>query len=167
MDACRGAEIAVPVISSGGTPDMWSDEGLGPVTEYRAGTYIYNDRSLVGRGAASLDRCALTVMATVVSRPTDTRAILDAGSKALTSDLLGMEGYGMVLEYPEAALYQLNEEHGLTDVSGCRRAPAVGERVRVLPNHACVVSNLFDRVHLVSGNQLLGALPVEARGRSA
>ncbi|WP_235911900.1 alanine racemase [Mesorhizobium xinjiangense] len=165
--AIRAAGLDVPVVTTGGSPDMWSDEGLAPVSEYRAGTYIYNDRSLLARGTAALDECAMTVLATIVSRPTADRAIIDAGSKALTSDLLGLDGYGMVLEHPQAVLYQLNEEHGLLDVSRCTTPPRVGERVRVLPNHACVVANLVDRVMIVSEGRLLGALAVDARGRSA
>ena len=164
--ACRSAGLDVPVVSSGGSPDMWKDEGLAPVTEYRAGTYIYNDRALLSRGTADLDQCAMTVLATVVSRPTPGRAIIDAGSKALTSDLLGLDGYGQVLEHPEAVIYQLNEEHGLIDVSRCAAPPEVGDRVHILPNHTCVVSNLFDRMFIVSGGRLAGALPVEARGKS-
>jgi len=166
IDACKAVGIAVPVVSSGGSPDMWSDEGLAPVTEYRAGTYIYNDRALLNHGTATLDQCAMTVLATVVSRPTADRAIIDAGSKALTSDLLGLDGYGMVLEHPEARIYQLNEEHGLIDISACATKPEVGDRIHVLPNHTCVVTNLFDRLYVVSGGALLGALPVDARGRS-
>lgn len=164
--ACEADGLEVPAISSGGSPDMWLDEGLSQVTEYRAGTYIYNDRALLSRGTASLDRCAMTVLATVVSRPTPDRAIIDAGSKALTSDLLGLNGHGMVLEHPEAVIYQLNEEHGLVDVSNCATKPNVGDRLHILPNHTCVVSNLFDNMFVVSGGALVGALPVEARGKS-
>jgi D-serine deaminase-like pyridoxal phosphate-dependent protein len=163
---CLDAGIAVPTVSSGGSPDMWKDEGLAPITEYRAGTYIYNDRSLIARGAATLEQCAMTVLATVVSRPTATRAIIDAGSKALTSDLLGLDGHGLVIEHPEAVLYKLNEEHGLLDVSNCPTPPAIGDRVHVLPNHTCVVANLFDELFIVSNGLLAGALPVDARGRS-
>lgn len=164
--ACRSAGLEVPVVSSGGSPDMWKDDGLEPVTEYRAGTYIYNDRALLTRGTASLDQCAMTVLATVVSRPAPERAIVDAGSKALTSDLLGLKDHGLVIEHPEAALYQLHEEHGIMDVSRCAAPPKVGDRVHIVPNHTCVVSNLFDRVFIVSGGRLAGALPVEARGKS-
>ncbi len=166
INACHAAGLEVPVVSTGGSPDMWSDEGLAPVTEYRAGTYIYNDRALLSRGTATLDQCAMTVLATVVSRPTTDRAIIDAGSKALTSDLLGLDGYGLVLEHPEAKIYQLNEEHGLVDVSACAAQPAVGDRIHVLPNHTCVVTNLFDRLCVVVEGKLLGALAVDARGRS-
>ena len=105
----------------------------------------------------------MTVLATVVSRPTPGRAIIDAGSKALTSDLLGLDGYGMVIEHPDAVIYQLNEEHGLLDVSRCATPPAVGDRVRILPNHTCVVSNLFDRIFVVSG----GSWPAPCRWRRA
>lgn len=166
ITACKAAGLDVPVVSSGGSPDMWKDEGLAPVTEYRAGTYIYNDRALLSRGTAAPDQCAMTVLATVVSRPTPDRAIIDAGSKALTSDLLGLEGYGQILEHPEAVIYQLNEEHGLIDVSRCATPPKVGDRVHILPNHTCVVTNLFDRLFVTSGGELVGALPVEARGKS-
>jgi D-serine deaminase-like pyridoxal phosphate-dependent protein len=166
ITACKAAGLDVPVVSSGGSPDMWKGEGLAPVTEYRAGTYIYNDRALLSRDTATLDQCAMTVLATVVSRPTPDRAIVDAGSKALTSDLLGLEGHGMVLEHPEAVIYQLNEEHGLIDVSKCATPPNVGDRVHILPNHTCVVSNLFDRMFVVNDGRLVGALPVEARGKS-
>ena len=164
--ACQEAGIKVPVVTSGGSPDMWLDEGLDIVTEYRAGTYIYNDRSLIARGAASLESCAMTVLATVVSCPADGRVILDAGSKALTSDLLGLEWYGMIVEHPEAQIYQLNEEHGLVDTSKCASQPKVGDRVHVVPNHTCVVANLFDRLGIVSGGKLAGLLPVDARGMS-
>ncbi|MEO4001980.1 alanine racemase [Mesorhizobium sp. CAU 1732] len=167
LSACRTAGLEVATVSSGGSPDMWSDEGLMPVTEYRAGTYIYNDRALLARGTATPAQCAMSILATVVSRPTPDRAIIDAGSKALTSDLLGLDGYGSVIEHPEAVIYQLNEEHGLIDVSSCAKPPKVGDRIHVLPNHTCVVSNLFDEVFIVSSGKLVGSLPVDARGKSA
>jgi D-serine deaminase-like pyridoxal phosphate-dependent protein len=59
----------------------------------------------------------------------------------------------------------LSEEHGNLDCSADPGALAVGDRVRILPNHACVVSNLFDVVHLVSGDRVVDVVPVAARGR--
>jgi D-serine deaminase-like pyridoxal phosphate-dependent protein len=158
--AAAGLEAAT--VSSGGTPDMWRDEGLAPLTEYRAGTYIYNDRSLVAGGTAAPADCALHVLATVVSRPAPGRAIIDAGSKALTSDLLGLSGYGVTAE--GAPVAALSEEHGILDVSGLARPPGVGEMVRILPNHVCPVSNLYDRVAVVRGGECLGLARVDARG---
>lgn len=158
------AGLRPEIVSSGGTPDMWRS-GDAVVTEHRPGTYIYLDRSQVARGVGGFDECALTVLATVVSRPTPDRGVIDAGSKALTSDLLGMEGFGRLVEYPDAAVTGLSEEHGVVDLSACAAKPAIGERVRVIPNHACVVSNLFDTVTLVSGGAVVETVPVAARGR--
>lgn len=151
-------------ISSGGTPNMWRAHEVSCATEHRAGTYIYNDRSLIAAGIATVEDCALTVLATVVSRPTETRAIIDAGSKILTSDLLGLAGYGLVVNAPDAKLIGLSEEHGTLDLSACTWRPQIGERVQIIPNHACVVSNMVDEVWLRQGNNLVKT-PVAARGK--
>src|SRR5262245_25490702 len=163
-DLALQAGLETRVISTGGTPDMWNDEGLGIATEYRAGTYIYFDRSLAERGTCSYDDCALKVLATVVSRPTNERALIDAGSKALTSDMLGLQGYGVVTALDKAQIYNMSEEHGFLDISGPARKPEVGELVRITPNHVCPVSNLYDRVVFIRGNEVLGAVKVDARG---
>jgi D-serine deaminase-like pyridoxal phosphate-dependent protein len=158
-----GDGIEVPRITSGNTPDMWRTE-TSIATERRPGTYIYFDRTQVKVGAASLDDCALTVLATVVSRPTPTRAVLDSGSKSLSSDIApGLDGYGLIAG-TDLTLTFLNEEHGVIEAA----TPidlTVGERVRIIPNHACVVSNLFDVVHLVSGDRVVATESVAARGR--
>lgn len=164
-DLCLKAGLDVPVITSGGSPDMWSDEGLSHLTEYRAGTYVYFDRSLVARGTCSYGDCALHVLATVVSCPTPERAIIDAGTKALTSDLLGLAGYGVVTELGEAKVYAANEEHGYLDTGHITQKPKVGDLVRVTPNHVCPVTNLFDEVVFVQGSKVLGAASVDARGK--
>jgi D-serine deaminase-like pyridoxal phosphate-dependent protein len=164
--AFEGADMAIPAVTTGGTPDIWHmDEAARVATEYRPGTYIYMDRSQVAAGAATFDDCALTVLATVVSRPTPDRAIIDAGSKALTSDLLGLTGYGHVVEYPEAKVVGLSEEHGTLDLSACASKPAIGDVVRIIPNHCCPVTNLFDRVHLIRDQALVETMDVAARGK--
>ena len=120
-------------------------------TELRAGTYVFGDRRLAAEGIVSLEDCALRIVSTVVSRPTPDRAILDAGSKTLSSDVLpGLEdaAYGLVVEYPDGVLRSLSEEHGIVDVSGCKRKPELGEVITIVPNHACAAINLHDRVAL-------------------
>ena len=164
-DAIALSGLETKVITSGGSPDMWSDEGLGGITEYRVGTYIYFDRSLANRGTCNYSDCALSVLATVVSRPTADRALLDAGSKALTSDLLGLSGYGIVQDLQHAKIYDVNEEHGYLDLAGVDAKPAVGDQLRITPNHVCPVVNLFDKVVFVRGEAVLGAVKVDARGR--
>lgn len=163
-DLAKKAGLETKIISTGGTPDMWKDEGLKIATEYRAGTYIYFDRSLAERGTCSYDDCALNVLATVVSRPTDERALIDAGSKSLTSDLLGLKGYGVVRALDKAQVYNMSEEHGFLDIAGLAQKPKVGELVRITPNHVCPVTNLFNSVVFVRGSDVLGAVKVDARG---
>ena len=156
--------LEVPAVSTGGSPDMWKDEGLGLATEYRAGTYIYFDRMQVAAGSATPEDCALSVLSTVVSVPTANRAMIDAGSKALTSDLLGLEGYGEVRALSGARVYNMSEEHGFLDISHLNDKPKVGDLVRITPNHVCPVTNLFDKVVFVRGDEVLGAVKVDARG---
>jgi D-serine deaminase-like pyridoxal phosphate-dependent protein len=157
--------LPATVVSNGGTPDLFRAHEVKAATEHRPGTYVYLDRYQVAKGVGGLDDCALTVLASVVSRPTGDRAILDAGSKTLTSDLLGQTGFGLITAYPDAVITGLSEEHGHVDLSASKEKPKIGERVRVIPNHACVVSNLFDKVYFVSGETVLDAVPVAARGR--
>jgi len=103
-DLIESFGFTVETITSGGSPDMWKAHEAPIITEYRPGTYIYNDRSLVARGVCGFDDCALSVLTTVVSVPDTRRAIIDAGSKVLTSDLLGLSGYGHVLGRPDIAI---------------------------------------------------------------
>lgn len=155
--------IPVPVVTSGGTPSMMHAAEAPVTTEYRPGTYVYNDRSLVERGVCGWEDCALTVLATVVSVPAPDRAIIDAGSKALTSDLLGLTGYGHVRGRPDIAVDQLSEEHGRL-VSEGPISLRVGDAVRIVPNHACVVTNMVDAVHILDEGRI-ERWPVPARGR--
>jgi D-serine deaminase-like pyridoxal phosphate-dependent protein len=159
------AGLAPPIVSNGGTPDLWRAHEVTAATEHRPGTYIYMDRFQVAKGVGTWDDCALTVLATVVSRPTENRAIIDAGSKSLTSDTLGLESFGLIENYPDAVITGLSEEHGIIDLTNSAAKPQIGEQLRIIPNHACVVSNLFDEVTLISGDQIVETVPVAARGR--
>jgi D-serine deaminase-like pyridoxal phosphate-dependent protein len=161
--------IAITVVSGGGTPTAWQAHTIAGLTEYRVGTYIYHDRATVGAGAATLDECALHLYATVVSRPAPDRAIIDAGTKSLSSDRVAPEvgaGYGLLVDYPDAVIERLNEEHGVIDLSASARKPALGERLRILPNHVCVVSNLHDAVVATRDGEVVENWVVAARGRT-
>jgi len=156
--------VKVEIVSGGGTPRMWQAHTYQEVTEHRAGTYVYGDRSIVRSGAMSYEECAFRVICTVISRPTVDRGIIDGGSKTFSSDLLGLEGHGLILEYPQAVIYSQSEEHGHVDFSLCPQKPQIGERVSVIPNHCCVVSNLFNQVVGVRQEQVEVFWPVAARG---
>jgi D-serine deaminase-like pyridoxal phosphate-dependent protein len=163
--ALLAGQLAVERVSGGSTPGMWQAHTHPEVNEHRAGMYIYGDRSTLKNGAMKLEDCSLKVITTVVSRPTADRGILDGGSKTFSSDLLGLEGHGLILEYPEAVYHSQSEEHGHVDFSKCARKPEIGERVTVIPNHCCVVSNLFNQIVGVRGDKVEVIWPVAARGR--
>jgi D-serine deaminase-like pyridoxal phosphate-dependent protein len=158
------AGIAVPVVSGGGTPALFTVEKFPMLTEHRAGTCVFNDAMVVASGTATWDNCAMRVRTTVVSRPTAERAVLDAGSKVLTSDQYFMKGYGHVLEYPEAAITHLSEEHAVVDLAACPERPRIGDVLHVIPNHCCVVTNMVDELHGVRRGAVEVVWPVAARG---
>jgi D-serine deaminase-like pyridoxal phosphate-dependent protein len=162
--ALLAGQLAVERVSGGSTPGMWQAHTHPEINEHRAGMYIYGDRATLKNGAMKLEDCSLKVITTVVSRPTADRGILDGGSKTFSSDLLGLEGHGLILEYPEAVYYSQSEEHGHVDFSKCARKPEIGERVTVIPNHCCVVSNLFNQIVGVRGDKVEVIWPVAARG---
>ena len=171
--------IALEEISVGATPTLRFSTRQRGLTELRPGNYVYFDRTQVALGAASLDDCALTVLATVVSKHPG-RIILDCGSKTLTNDqargISKAPGYGAVLTGPgndiesprhvdeSLSIERLSEEHATVRVTGSTSLEP-GDRVRVIPNHSCVVSNLVDVVRLVDGDRVIDTLPVAARGK--
>ena len=165
MAACEKVGLECPVRSSGGTPDMWQAHLAPVVTEYRIGTYIYNDKSCLARGGCQEEDCALHVLTEIVSLPAPGRAIIDAGSKALTSDLLGMEGYGYVVGHPDVMVKALSEEHGILSFDPATQPFEIGQRIRIIPNHVCVVSNMFDYVQLCRGDIFENQAFVAARGK--
>jgi D-serine deaminase-like pyridoxal phosphate-dependent protein len=153
------------MVSTGGSPNLKNLGKLKGATEHRPGTYIYNDRMQVAAGVATLEDCALTIYSTVVSRAAPERGILDAGSKTLTSDSGGLDGFGLILEHPEARIARFAEEHGFLDLARSNTRPHVGDVVRIVPNHVCVVVNMMDEVVMVRGDEIVGILPIAARGK--
>lgn len=158
------AGIGVDIVSGGGTGAALHAHEIPELTELRVGTYIFNDWMTVSQGWAKLEECALKIAATVVSRPGTNRAILDSGSKTLSSDNFKGQ-YGYILEYPQAKIYQLNEEHGFVDLSECDEQPVIGERVHVIPAHVCAAVNLHDRLYGMHDDQVEVIWQVAARGK--
>lgn len=182
-DTLRAAGVASAVdgsleISIGSTPSIsafTNAERHGfRVTEIRPGNYLYLDMTQANLGVAPLDRCSLTVLATVISRhdnPDGTqRFFLDSGKKVLTSDgAYGAKGYGQILSATEPAtpmegtlINGLSEEHGWVRASGDVDVK-VGDRVRVIPNHACVVVNTQRELYLVDGDTVQGMVAVDGQ----
>jgi D-serine deaminase-like pyridoxal phosphate-dependent protein len=163
--ALRAAGLPVEEVSVGSTPTAPAAMVAGGVTECRPGNYVFHDASQVALGSCGPEACALTIVATVVSVPAPGRAVLDAGSKTLSSDPLrpAGPGFGQILGR-RSRLQRLSEEHGVVDVED-GESFRVGERVRILPNHACVVANLHDRLLGVRAGRLETEFVVAARGR--
>ena len=163
------ASLSPDAVSGGSTPTMWRTHEIPRVTEFRPGTYIFNDRSTADIGACDWDDCALTVLATVVSTAVPGQAVIDTGSKALGREPMrgrgGDESFGCLLEHPEVVVKGMSEEHGLLDLSRTSWRPTVGERVRVIPNHVCIVVHLNDVIFGVRGSAVETSWPVAARGR--
>jgi D-serine deaminase-like pyridoxal phosphate-dependent protein len=174
QDAARLVEVAeslradgfdVPEVSVGSTPSAAYIRDMPGVTELRPGTYVFSDRDQVALGWGTLDDCALTAMATVVSRPTPTRAIIDAGTKTLSSDQASaIDGWGDLRHHPDWRLVSLSEEHGVLDVPAGSGGPSIGTPVEVIPNHACGALNLHDRVAVVRDEVVADWWSVEGRG---
>lgn len=155
---------------SGGSTPTAMLTGPSQATEVRPGVYVFGDAQQL-----ELDRCtpediALTVAATVVSRhdgggAAPRRIILDSGSKILGGDRPAWtSGFGRLLDHPEARITALSEHHATVQWPGGAELPALGERLRVVPNHVCVAMNLVDEVAVVSGGTVMDRWRVAARG---
>ena len=168
LAAFREARMPVEIVSGGSTPSAEFAGEIAGLTEIRPGTYVYNDLNTYHQGACSLEDCAARVVTTVVSTAVPGKAILDAGSKTLSSDALragSNVGYGMIVEAPDAPIVKLNEEHGHVDVTGSKHPFRVGEVVTVIPNHVCTCVNMHDEVFLLRRGEVVGSWRVAARGK--
>jgi D-serine deaminase-like pyridoxal phosphate-dependent protein len=164
-EGLRADGFEVPEVSAGSTPSATHVGELRGITEIRPGTYVFSDRDQAALGWGTLEDCALTVIATVVSRPTATRAVLDAGTKTLSSDPASQaDGGGAIVAHPSWKIASLNEEHGVVELPAGEEAP-IGTTVEIVPNHACGALNMHDWVAVVSEGLVQDWWRVEGRGR--
>jgi D-serine deaminase-like pyridoxal phosphate-dependent protein len=166
-DAMRTRGVACPVISVGSTPTICAAGAVAGVTEIRPGNYVFFDRMQAALGVTSRETCSQTVLATVISRPTPERIVIDAGSKtfALDKGAHGLEtlaGFGEDVQYG-LVLERLSEEHGILTSPSDADLP-VGTRLRFLTNHACTVANLAEVLYGVRNDVVEEVFPVLVRG---
>lgn len=155
-------------LSVGSTPTVRISGTFPGITEIRPGNYVFNDATQIALGVAREEECALTVLTTVISRPAPDRAVVDAGAKTLALDRGAhgtalLNGYGMVKNHPEYIIERLSEEHGILALPPNSRLQ-VGDRLEVIPNHACPVVNLTDYLYIVEQGKVTGEWRVLARG---
>lgn len=162
------AGIEVKIVSGGSTPALFHSHQISGLNEIRPGTYVFNDVNTVRSGACTLEDCAASVLATVVSTARTGHMIIDGGSKTFSSDRpvnSGETTFGHLLEAPEARFHKMNEEHGFVDLTQAGREFRVGDRVRMIPNHICVAVNLHERMYGIRGETVERVWQVDARGK--
>lgn len=156
--------ITVSTLSGGTSLTSKYAHCLKGITQSRAGNYIFNDCNGVYLGYSHYKDCALMVEATVINLVSDDIAIIDAGSKTLTSDTKADLGYGHITEYPNAKIIKLNEEHGFIKMSKDDAPLNIGDKVRIIPFHSCVVPNLCDEIYAFRKNVFEKKIKIDARG---
>jgi D-serine deaminase-like pyridoxal phosphate-dependent protein len=167
LDTWSRSGLAAAVVSGGSTPTMRQSHLIPQITEIRPGTYVFNDTNTVRGRYCDVDDCAARIICTVVSSAVRGQVVVDAGSKMLTSDRctpVPDSGHGFVVEYPEAKVVRLSEEHAQIDVTACPSPPQIGRRLTVIPNHICPCINLHDQVWWLEDG-VPQPLPIEARGK--
>jgi D-serine deaminase-like pyridoxal phosphate-dependent protein len=168
-DLLRSHGFDIQVVSVGSTQSARDIMRVPGITEVRPGTYVFYDRNMMSVGVVPEERCALTVLTTVVARPDSTRAIIDAGSKTLSTDLCARSdwvGYGRVKGRSEIVIDRLMEEHGMLRLPAGGSDIEVGDRIEVIPNHVCPSVNLADTLYGVRNGRFEREIPVVARGKN-
>ncbi len=160
----RESGIEVNTISVGSTPTVRTSLTIKGITEVRPGAYVFNDYYEMRLGISSEFDCAFTILATVISVPSDDRAIIDAGTKSYTSDKAQAFGvYGIVKGMPDVKLIRAYEEHGVLSIP--KGKLKVGDKVEIIPNHVCPVVNLYDELIGLRKGKIETVWKVSARGK--
>lgn len=132
----------------------------------RPGGYVFGDLALSdGSKVSDFSDNALSILATVVDRPEDGLALIDAGSKVFSGDKTPAGLSGRCVEVPSVVVRRVNEEHGFLAGEGVNQL-APGDRLRFVPAHVCPVVNLASKVYVMSNGELVATWPVDARGRA-
>ncbi len=162
---CRRNGVALHELSVGSTPTARTGAFVDGVTEIRPGTYALNDTTMVRLGIATEASIAARVLVTVVARPTEERFVVDAGSKCFTTDNMGaVPDWLVVAGRPDLHMDFLSEEHGVGHRAGGDDV-RIGQRLEVLPSHACTCVNMFDVAYGVRGDRVERELRLAGRGR--
>jgi D-serine deaminase-like pyridoxal phosphate-dependent protein len=158
---------AMERISGGCTPGATLYRAGCGLTEIRPGTYVFYDMNQVDLGVVGVGDVAATILSTVISTPQPGRAILDAGSKALATQVKPISaGCGFVKGHPGAVVDVLNDEHGYLSLEDSDLRVAVGDKLELIPPRVCTAVNLYDELHLVENGELVETCRITGRGKS-
>ncbi len=156
--AIRARGVALPIVSLGASASAREAAKVPGVNQIRPGIYAFNDTSQIALGNATLDTTAVRVIATVTSHPEPARACIDAGSKALSTDLVlaaahrdAFPGHGLIVNAPGWVIERMSEEHGWLrwHGEGTPTPLPVGTRLEIVPNHVCMAFVMLRRAALV------------------
>ena len=160
-DLLESHGLPVQIVSGGGTGTYDMSGTCPPMTEIQAGSYVFMDATY--RQIRPEFDPALTVLSTVISRPTPGRIVTDTGKKAVSEEF----GLPQVIGIENLSLQALSEEHGkLTTTAPGNVSLQPGDRVRFLPSHCCTTTNLHDRLYVIQDDVLVDIWPIAARGRA-
>ena len=157
--------VDIPEISIGATATARFIKDIPYVTEMRPGMYVFNDRFVMATGGAKVEDCAVSIFATVISRPNEERLIIDAGSKTLASDVFRNGGYGYIKGHKNLELVSLSEEHGTIIAQGQTNLK-IGDVIEIIPNHICPAINLTDQIYGFRDGELERMIPILGRGKN-
>ena len=168
IDLWKANGLEAKIVSGGSTPTALRSHLVPQLTEIRSGTYVFNDMNTFRGGFCALADCSARIFCTVISTAVKDQIVLDGGTKTFTSDFCipaRDSGHGYMVEYPDAKITALSEEHGQVDVSRCAKRPKIGERVSIIPNHICPCVNLQDAIWWREADGSLQKIKVDARGK--
>jgi D-serine deaminase-like pyridoxal phosphate-dependent protein len=152
-----GMGFNIEIVSGGGTGTYDIAGGFPGITEIEPGSYVFMDATYNKLGLPFEQ--SLTVLSTVVSRPTDDLVILDAGSKGISPERFSpsVRGYEGTIE-----IKKLAEEHAIGNVrSGIDPCP--GDRLHLIPSHCCGTVNLYDHMYVTRDGIVEAIWPIAAR----
>lgn len=170
VDIAKGLNIELETVSIGSTPSLMFDFGvMNGITELRVGTYILMDVSQ-GNAIGSYERCAATVLSTIISKPTSERVITDVGAKGLTMQtrskgICKTTGIGYIKGSKGVYIDELFDEHAIIYNKEFRESINIGDTIEIIPNHICPVCNLYDSAYLISGDDVIDEIPILCRGK--
>ncbi len=154
------------IVGAGSTPTLRFDVREDIYTHLFPGNYVYYDRAqALVYGSASIDDCALTILATVTSIPQHSSsriAIINAGSRYIERDVRGsLRGYGQLVEHPKVLVTRVSQEIAVLDIS--EESVEVGEKVRIIPNHSCYTNNAVNFILGHRSGRVVGIIPLDAK----
>ncbi len=167
----RKAGYEPEIVSTGSTPTYFLTVSDPNINIYHPGNYIFNDYLQLSNGSIKSENdCSLTILATIISHPAEDRFICDAGAKCLGLDQgahgnTNIVGHGKVKGHPEIVVDLLSEEVGKLKING-KTDLKVGDKIEIIPNHACSAANLTSFFITKRGDEIIGKISVDVRGNS-